>query len=185
MDPRVESIASFEAPERVALDVAQVFAREGDYVHTALRRLGVAASELEDAVHDVFIAVHRQKDTYDASRSLRAWLYGFAVRVASNHRRTTRRRRESDAPSFEPADERPNAESVLVSGSQRSLLLRALDLLAEERRDVLVLHDLDGISMPDIARALDVPLNTAYSRLRLGREDIAAAVRRLQIGGRS
>jgi RNA polymerase sigma-70 factor (ECF subfamily) len=184
MEPCVESLSSLE-DSTATLDVAQVFAREADYVHTSLRRLGVHPNNVEDAVHDVFIAVHRHQRTYDPARSLRAWLYGFAVRVASNYRRTTRRRRETDPPPIEPADDRPSAESVLESNARRSLLLRALDTLSPERRDVLVLHDLDGIPMPDIARSLAVPLNTAYSRLRLAREDITASVRRLQAGGAS
>jgi RNA polymerase sigma-70 factor (ECF subfamily) len=178
----LESVSTRRA-DRTELDVAEVFAREADYVNTALRRLGVKPGDLEDAVHDVFIAVHRQKGTFDPTRSLRAWLYGFAVRVASNHRRTVKRRREGDPPAVEPADDRPNAETILDSNDRRTLLLRALDTLQHERRDVLVLHDLDGVPMPEIARSMDVPLNTAYSRLRLAREDIATAVRRLR-GGR-
>jgi RNA polymerase sigma-70 factor (ECF subfamily) len=185
MEPCVESLSSIDDPKAAPLDVASVFAREADYVHTSLRRLGVHPNNLEDAVHDVFSAVHRHQGTYDPARSLRAWLYGFSVRVASNHRRTTRRRRETDPPPVEPADDRPSAETMLESNARRSLLLRALDTLKEERRDVLVLHDLDGIPMPELARSLALPLNTAYSRLRLAREDIAAAVRRLQAGGAS
>ena len=46
------------------------------------------------------------------------------------------------------------------------------------------MHDIDGHVMPDIAAALGVPLNTAYSRLRLARADFAAAVKRLQGGAR-
>ena len=46
------------------------------------------------------------------------------------------------------------------------------------------MHDIDGHVMPDIAAALGVPLNTAYSRLRLARADFAAAVQRVQGGGR-
>ena len=57
--------------------------------------------------------------------------------------------------------------------------MRALDLLDFDRRVVLVMHDLDEVSMPEIASALDIPLNTAYSRLRLARADVLAAVRRL------
>jgi len=183
--PCLESLSPLDGSRGAELDVAKVFAEEADYVHTCLRRLGVHPNNVEDAVHDVFIAVHRHKRTYDPTRSLRAWLYGFSVRVASNYRRTTRRRRETDPPLFEPADGRPGADAELESNARRSLLLRALDSLKDERRDVLVLHDLDGIAMPDIARSLAVPLNTAYSRLRLAREDISTAVRRLQAGGAS
>jgi RNA polymerase sigma-70 factor (ECF subfamily) len=164
----------------VTLDVAGVFAREGDYVYMTLRRLGVPPPELEDGVHDVFVAVHKHRRAYDSARPLRPWLFAFAVRVAANYRRSVRRRRESGAPLFEHADERPRADALLESAARRDLLLRALHTLPDERRAVLVLHDLDGIPMPEVARALEIPLNTAYSRLRLARQDITTAVRRLQ-----
>jgi len=62
--------------------------------------------------------------------------------------------------------------------------MRALEELDLDRRAVFVMHDIDGHVMPDIAAALGVPLNTAYSRLRLARADFAAAVERVRGGGR-
>ena len=61
------------------------------------------------------------------------------------------------------------------------LPLAALEL---DRRAVFVMHDIDGHVMPDIATALGIPLNTAYSRLRLARADFAVAVKRAQGGQR-
>jgi RNA polymerase sigma-70 factor (ECF subfamily) len=162
------------------LDIAELFAREGDYVHTSLRRLGVRSSELEDAVQEVFIAIHKHRDAYDPEREMRPWLFAFALRVASNRRRAVKRRRETDPPPFEPADPRPPADALLESDARRALLLAALDALDDDRRAVLVLHDLDGVAVPEIARTMGIPLNTAYSRLRLAREDVTASVRRLQ-----
>jgi len=57
-----------------------------------------------------------------------------------------------------------------------------LEELPPERRAVVVLHELEGQTAPEIAAALDVPLNTVYSRLRLGRADLNAAARRLSGG---
>lgn len=179
IDLHVEAIAvQAQAP----LDVSEVFAREGDYVYTSLRRLGVPTASLEDAVHDVFIAVHNHRAEYDPSRPLRAWLFGYALRVASNHRRTNRRRPVSGAPPADTADDRPGADELLESNARRRLLLRALATLSEERKAVLVLHDLDEVAVPEIARTLGIPLNTAYSRLRLAREDIRAAIQLAQNG---
>lgn len=63
---------------------------------------------------------------------------------------------------------------------KRALLMQALDELELERRAVFVMHELDGQAVPEIAAALEIPLGTAYSRLRLAREDMTAAVRRFR-----
>ena len=55
---------------------------------------------------------------------------------------------------------------------------RALDELDMDGRAVLVMHDLEEYSMPEIAQVIDAPLNTLYSRLRLARKKFTAAVER-------
>jgi RNA polymerase sigma-70 factor (ECF subfamily) len=64
-----------------------------------------------------------------------------------------------------------------------SLARSALETLELGRRAVFILHALDECPMPEVARALGLPLNTAYSRLRLARADLALAVRRLRLKG--
>jgi RNA polymerase sigma-70 factor (ECF subfamily) len=61
------------------------------------------------------------------------------------------------------------------------MVIRVLDKLDLDRRAVLVMHDLEGQTVPEIAAALGVPVATAYSRLRLAREDVAAALKRLRL----
>jgi hypothetical protein len=61
------------------------------------------------------------------------------------------------------------------------LVLRALSRMPERQRTILVMHDLDELSMPEIAGLLQVPLFTGYSRLRLARQSFARAVRSLKL----
>jgi RNA polymerase sigma-70 factor (ECF subfamily) len=49
-----------------------------------------------------------------------------------------------------------------------------------DRRAVFVLHDIHEVPVPEVAETLGVPLNTAYSRLRIAREEFATAVKRLR-----
>src|SRR5690606_10420520 len=58
-----------------------------DYVFRVLRRLGVDAAHVEDAVQDVFMVVLSRADGFEGRSSLRTWLYGIALRVARTHRR--------------------------------------------------------------------------------------------------
>jgi RNA polymerase sigma-70 factor (ECF subfamily) len=78
-------------------------------------------------------------------------------------------------------------DEQLAAAEEWQLLAAALDTLDLERRAVVVMHDWDDEPMPEVARALAIPLNTAYSRLRLGRADLAAAVKahqRRRVDGR-
>ncbi len=77
------------------------------------------------------------------------------------------------------SDDAPPADEQLVLAERQRLLRAALATLDDDRRAVFVLFELDGESMPSIAETLGIPLNTAYSRLRLARDDMRAAVQRL------
>ncbi|HZF52706.1 MAG TPA: RNA polymerase sigma factor [Polyangiaceae bacterium] len=169
-------------PKENAPDFRALFEAEFSYVSHTLRRLGVREADLEDVAHDVFITVHRLLPEYDPARPLRPWLFGIAFRVASDYRRLARHAREvPEGPRPEPVDGAPPADEQLVAEQARRLVLEALDELELDRRAVLVLHDIDGHTMPEIAQALGIPLNTAYSRLRLSREELKAAVRRARL----
>jgi len=156
------------------------FEEELDYVYRSLKRLGVQERDLEDVAHDVFVEVHRAFDRFDASRPAKPWLFAFAFRLASDYRRLGRHRMvpTSDVEQLPQATHTPGALDTLVDVEKRALVARALDDLDLERRAVLVLHDVDDIPVPEIAQALGIPLNTAYSRLRLAREAMRDAVKR-------
>ena len=166
-----------------AVEFPTVYVAELGYVWSTLRRLGVQERDLEDLCHDVFVIVFRNLSVYDARRPIRPWLFGIAFRVASDYRRSARFRREVPGTTREVVCSAPRADEVMLTHERQRLVVRALDELELERRAVFVMHDIDGHVMPDIAAALGVPLNTAYSRLRLARADFAAAVRRVQGSG--
>ncbi len=171
-----------EGPSRLAVPPGfeSVYRAEFAYVYRSLRRLGVRERELEDVAHDVFLAVYRRFGDYDATRPVRPWLFGFAYRIAADHRRLSRHRHEwSEDEGDEVAGTDKPADERIADDQARRMLLRALDELPDERRAVLVMHDLEEHSMPEIAEALAIPLNTAYSRLRLARRDFESAVQRL------
>jgi RNA polymerase sigma-70 factor (ECF subfamily) len=155
------------------------FEEHFDYVYRSLRRLGVHDRDLEDVTHEVFLEVHAALGRFDASRSAKPWLFAFAFRFASDYRRLARHR-VAPTDAVDVVDDRRDAVSSLEDAEKRRLVARALDSIELDRRAVLVLHDVDEVPVPEIATALGIPLNTAYSRLRLGREALATAVKRLR-----
>lgn len=148
-----------------------VYEREFAYVSRTLGRLGIAPSDLPDGVHDVFVIVYRKWGELDPTRPVRPWLYGIARKWAAGARRKTRELADDALDPAAPAN---------GSHYERDLLWRALAALDDDRRDVVVLHDLDGFTSKEIAEALDLSPNTVRSRLRLARADLVAAVERLQ-----
>ncbi len=156
----------------------QIFDRELGYVWNSLRRLGVPERDLEDLTHDVFFRVYERLGDFDAERSLKPWLFGFAFRVASDYRRRFSNRREVLDADSEAVDSAPSALDQLLFSEALSLAQVALDSLDLERRAVFILHEIEGCPIPEVAGALAIPLNTAYSRLRLAREQFQAAARR-------
>jgi RNA polymerase sigma-70 factor, ECF subfamily len=79
----------------------------------------------------------------------------------------------------EAPDPQPRADDALASFEQRAIVRRALEAMDIEARALLVAHHVDGVAVPEIAEALGIPINTAYSRLRLARAKLAAATTQL------
>ena len=71
------------------------------------------------------------------------------------------------------------AEDAMVAAERAALLSALLARLEPRRRAVVVAYELDGLAMVEVAAAQRIPLNTAWNRLRLGREDLRAAARKV------
>ncbi len=155
-------------------DFTAFFRAHHGYVWCSLRRLGVREADLEDNVHEVFLALYRKRASYDAKQPVRPWVFAFALRRASDYRRAAWQRRaaplDEEAPSLGP-----QPEQAAVEQQQRALVLEALEALSLDQRAVFVLHEIDGHAIPAVAAALEIPVNTAYSRLRAAREQFTAA----------
>jgi RNA polymerase sigma-70 factor (ECF subfamily) len=159
-------------------ECVRAFDQELDYVFASLRRLGAPAPDLEDLAHDVFVVLLRHWSTLDTSRPLRPYLFGVAFRIVSAHRR--RRLREVPNLTDEPADTGAGPEKMLQSHQAVALLHAALEQVPLPRRAVLIMHELDGIPIADVARELSITRFGAYARLHKGHRELAAAVRRLR-----
>jgi RNA polymerase sigma-70 factor, ECF subfamily len=142
-----------------------------DFVWRNLRRLGISAAEVDDRTQEVFVVAHRRWDSFtDQGHGPRAWLFQIVLRVVSDARR--HRRRHPESQRAEPAaqlEEMARKEALVE-------LDRALETIDIGRRAVLVLHEIEEMTAPEIAKAMDLPLNTVYSRLRVAREELERAL---------
>jgi RNA polymerase sigma-70 factor (ECF subfamily) len=155
----------------------ETFERELDYLFETLRRLGAGPREIEDFAQEVFVVLHRNWPSLDTTRPIRPYLFGVAFRVVCAQRR--RRAREIPHPALDTEDGTASPEELLQNKESIAVLMAALERLPLRRRAVLVMHDLDGVPIADVADRLSITRFGAYARLRKARSELAAAVRRL------
>ncbi len=154
---------------------AQLYREQFEFVWRMLLHFGVPELEIEDAVQDVFVVVHRRWGDLHTHVSARSWLCGIARRVASDHRRKrSRHERKLDAlprPGPDREFEREIAGRQLISA-----LEQALGELEPARRDVFVLAEIEGMTAREISEAVGANPNTVASRLRAARIHVSTAL---------
>jgi RNA polymerase sigma-70 factor (ECF subfamily) len=156
----------------------EIFRSEVGFVLRVLRRLGVPEPDLDDAAQDVFVVVHRKLEGLEPRATLKGWLFGIAQRVAIARRRRARVRLEEPRADLDSAATVEGQGDATAQVDARTLLLRAIDRLDDDRRAAFVLYELEGFTIHEIARALDCPLQTVYSRLRTARQLVRSYVER-------
>jgi RNA polymerase sigma-70 factor (ECF subfamily) len=160
-----------------------------DAVWRFLRRLGLAPADVEDATQKVFLVFARRIASIEPGAE-RSFLFSSALRVASDARRQRARSPETLADDGEPLDREDSSPSIEERIDDRRLrrwLDEVLDGLAEEHRAVLVLVDIEELTMADASDILGIPKGTVASRLRRSRElfeESASALKtKLEMGG--
>ncbi|MAQ17514.1 MAG: RNA polymerase subunit sigma [Sandaracinus sp.] len=151
----------------------EIYEAHVDDVWRTVAFLGVAKSEVPDVCQEVFLTVYRRLPSFEGRSSLRSWIYGITMRTVAAHRRRAYRRRER--PHAEPPEPEPNGpdqEHRVIAKQRVEQLRMALDGLNEQQRAVFVLYEIHAMKMSEVATTLEVPIQTAYSRLHAARRAI-------------
>lgn len=158
----------------------EVYDEHFEYVWRVVRSLGVPDELAEDAAQDVFLTVHRKLHEFEGRSSMPTWLFSIASRVASNYRRSIRRKGGLEELGEALEDTRSSPlESVSQQDALR-LLEIALDALDEPKRIAFVLSEIEEMTVPQIAKVLELNVRTTYSRVRSARDEFARALARAQ-----
>jgi len=155
------------------------------FVWSSARRLGVELDAIDDLVQEVFIVIHAKLDTLEKPEALRSWIYGVVRRTVSTHRRARRARATGWETAVDAASQAPTPLEQTESNQELQLLQRLLAELDEPKREVFALVELEELTIPEAADALEIPLNTAYSRLRAARQAFEAALARHEARSKS
>jgi RNA polymerase sigma-70 factor (ECF subfamily) len=168
------------------LNSAAVFERYRDRIRRYIGGLVRDSAEADDLLQETFVRVHRKLDSLGDPATLTTWLYRIATNVCYDRFRQPAHRRTAQAPSDstsgesgEPPADDPDAPSLslVIEQAEMSTCVREyIEQLSDDYRMVILLHDLHGMSNPEIARALDCSLATVKIRLHRARQKLKAAL---------
>lgn len=151
-----------------------------DFIWRLLRRLGLRDDHAEDATQQVFFIASTKLASIELG-SERSYLFGTALRVAADARRSAAYRREvahADPAAHLESNDRP--DEMLDRREARAMLDHILDAMDLELRTVFVLYELEELTTPEIAKLLSLPIGTAASRLRRGREQFEMQLQKVR-----
>ena len=167
-------VATLDAPLR------ELYATYSASVWRGLERLGVPYGQLEDAVQDVFLVVHRRLREFEGRSTLKTWLYGIVLRVAKDHRRTVQRHnRRLDRLARWLSSDAGCATNPALLAEQREasqLLQTVLATLPDEEREMFVLVEFEGLTTHEASDVLGIRLRTGQRRLQAALTALSSAV---------
>lgn len=146
-------------------------------LYTYAYRLCGNRERAEDVVQDLVTRLYQTRARLDEVEKLRPWLYKSLFRQYLNSRRSESRSPfgylEADEAALDGLEDVHNTPETLTERHlQRVQLNRALYSLSPEFRDVLVMHDIEGFGVAEVAEILDIPVGTVKSRIHRARHNL-------------
>lgn len=138
-------------------------------VRTFLARATRDADDVDDLVHATFLEAAKSAERYDGRDNARPWLIGIAAQLLRRRHRSVARLVSVLASLKDTlhqfTDPRPSLQS-------RTDLERALARLSEPKRTALLMAEVEGLTAPEIAAALAIPVGTVWTRLHAARKEL-------------
>jgi RNA polymerase sigma-70 factor (ECF subfamily) len=151
-------------------------AHRGDVARLVYRMMS-GRGDLDDVVQEVFFQVFRSLPDFRGDAKFTTWLHRVTVNVVLMQRRSQKSRPvfAEEAPPDHVVDTTSNTPDEDVARLQRvRAFRRLLDRVADKKRVVFVLHDLEGMSPAEISQVVDAPVLTVRTRLFYARKELAA-----------
>ena len=139
--------------------------------------------DARDVAQEIFIRIYERLDAFHGDQAFLPWMLCLSRNVCIDalRRRKSRPRAADTAPEETErlATSAPTPEDDSVARSARDLLYRAMDRMSDSDREILMLKEIQGLKVEEIASLLEIPIGTVKSRCNRARLDLAARVRRL------
>jgi RNA polymerase sigma-70 factor (ECF subfamily) len=147
-------------------------------------RLGGPLIDVEDAVQEVFLTVHRLLPGFRGEAQVTTWLYRITANVVRHRRRKERFRRWLGGSSSEVAAHveslRPTPVEELERRQSTELVYRVLDRLSERARTLVILFELEELSGEEIAELMGLSLSNVWVSLHRARAQFLDQLRKLE-----
>ncbi len=167
-----------------AIALGALFDRHHRVVYAVLARLRCSNAQIDDLVQEAFLALPKAARRYDPTNSARGFILGVAVTLARQERRNLLRRwrlwQSREHWIDEPARDH-DPEQRLGQRQAHEAFERALRTLSHAHREVVILHEVEGLKGDEIARILDVPVNTVWTRLHHARNALRDALDAMEV----
>jgi RNA polymerase sigma-70 factor (ECF subfamily) len=157
--------------------------RYQDRLYSAVVHIVHCRAEAEDVVQEAFVQAYVKLESFKHNSRFYTWLYRIAVNVSISHRR--RRKVElsieqnRDATGDEPLDAFTSPSEPMELAERKQKLERALALLSEEHRSIIVLRHMEEFSYEEIANILEISVGTVRSRLHRARAQLLTHLKKL------
>ena len=170
--------------ERVRTGDAGAFRQLVEATSQRLYRLAIHLmrdpDEADEVVQETFIRAWQRRGDLRDPGAVMPWLSRIARNAARDRLRWWRRRPERARAEAEPVSAAPAADQELIGAERAADLRRALDVLSEKHRVILLLREVEDMSYEQIAELLEVPVGTVESRLHRARTALAGKLDRLE-----
>ena len=136
-------------------------------------------AELEDIVQEVFLQVHRSLKDFRGQSKFTTWLHRVTVNVVLMHRRAAKSRPQLVPPHSDEShvDSRLSPDEDAARLERMRAFRRVVEQLAEKKRNVFLLHELEGLSPAEISKIVGAPVLTVRTRLFYARRELAEMLR--------
>jgi RNA polymerase sigma-70 factor (ECF subfamily) len=139
------------------------------------------AEEARDVAQEIFIKIYQRLDTFQGEARFVPWLLSLARNCCIDRLRRNKVRTPDHAVPLEDepriAAGGPTVEDRVAAGEAHTLLHAALENMSDTNREIILLKEIQGLKIEEIATMLAVPVGTVKSRSNRARSELARRIR--------